>query len=199
MRTTVSKAAYRRGFGLTGLAMKEVGASRRQLSLYASGDGAARLEAVRQRVDPLQHALIPAHVTLCREDEIAPWSAAELQARCAGWRQGQIELRFGAAEASFGHGLLLNCIGGQAAFHDLRAQLLGAANVAPIAAHVTLAHPRNPKAVGNAPEAAAGLPRPLTLRFDRVHLIEQHGAGPWRTLGVFPFARVEAAVQPRPT
>lgn len=42
---------------------------REQLSLYVPPPIAAILEGVRRVVDPVQAALIRAHVTLCRESE----------------------------------------------------------------------------------------------------------------------------------
>ena len=44
---------------------------RRQLTLFLAGEMAAAVEAVRRVVDPEQYRLIPAHVTLCREEENA--------------------------------------------------------------------------------------------------------------------------------
>lgn len=145
---------------------------RRQLSLFVSADDATAIEAVRRVVDPVQQALIPAHVTLARDDEVggADWRAIDA---------APLMLTFGAAEAFGGHGLWLPCIDGESAFRGLRDQLLGtgARTQAP---HVTLAHPRNPRAPGNAVATARQLPSPLTLTFAAVHLIEQAADAPWR-------------------
>jgi hypothetical protein len=51
---------------------------RRQLSLYVPEPIATRLEAVRRVLDPVQHALIPAHVTLCRDDELEALSPHQI-------------------------------------------------------------------------------------------------------------------------
>ena len=45
--------------------------SRIQLTLFVPPPNAELIESVRRLVDPIQHQLIPAHVTLCREDEFA--------------------------------------------------------------------------------------------------------------------------------
>ena len=45
--------------------------TRRQLTLFVPHAEAAPIEALRATLDPVQHALIAAHVTLCREDELA--------------------------------------------------------------------------------------------------------------------------------
>jgi hypothetical protein len=64
----------------------------------------------------------------------------------------------------------------------LRARILGPSAL-PLAPHVTLAHPRNPKAPGNSlADVIAQLPAPLELRFDSLNLIEQSHGGPWRVL-----------------
>ena len=53
----------------------------------------------------------------------------------------------------------------------------------PLAPHITLAHPRNPRAPGNSLAAArAALPERLDLRFDSLNLVEQHNGGRWRVL-----------------
>jgi hypothetical protein len=49
-------------------------------------------------------------------------------------------------------------------------------------AHLTLAHPRNPRAVGNTEAALAACPPALQIQFTTVALIEQHGAAPWTVL-----------------
>jgi hypothetical protein len=54
---------------------------RRQLSLYVPRAEGALLEAVRRVLDPVQAGLIPAHVTLCREDELGHVAAMEIEAR----------------------------------------------------------------------------------------------------------------------
>lgn len=54
-----------------------------------------------------------------------------------------------------------------------------------IPAHVTLAHPRNPRAPGNSLEAAQALPPRWQARLAWIHLIEQEGAQPWRRLAMF--------------
>jgi hypothetical protein len=43
---------------------------RKQLSMYDPSGAAQDIEAVRKVVDPIQNSLIPAHITLCREDEL---------------------------------------------------------------------------------------------------------------------------------
>jgi hypothetical protein len=49
-------------------------------------------------------------------------------------------------------------------------------------AHITLAHPRNPKAKGNTLANASPVAGGLEITFLRVSLIEQDRQEPWRTL-----------------
>jgi len=164
---------------------------RTQLSLFVSGAEAARLERIRRVVDPVQAALIPAHVTLCREDELHGVEVELLARRVAA--AAPIRLVFGQVERFSGHGILLRCLEGQPAFSALRRQILGISETRDSLAHLTLAHPRNPRAAGNSLEAV-DLALPLSLVFDRAVLIEQLAAGEkWTVLSEFPFANA-----PRP-
>ena len=153
---------------------------RRQLSMFAvAGPETAAVEAVRRLVDPRQHSLIPAHVTLCRDADMD-----QLPVLC-GMRFAPLRLTFGRPHAFSGHGVLLPCIDGDQAFQLLREQILGAGAVRQQHPHITLAHPRNPPCAHDALAIAASLPDPLCLVFDRIHLIEQTGENAWRVLETF--------------
>jgi len=162
---------------------------RRQLTVFVPQDDAPAIEAVRERLDPVQHRLIPAHVTLCREDELAQCSPDAWRDRLAasGAEQGAapIALTFGSATPFSGHGVLLPCIGGEPAFHALRVMLLGDTAIRRHEPHLTLAHPRNPRAPQNVPATYADLPSPLRLTFGTVCLIEQAGQEPWQVLETY--------------
>jgi len=159
--------------------------TRRQLSLYLPGDAGIELEAVRRILDPIQSRLIPAHVTLCREDEISRISESKVQDRLANPRLRPITLRFGRPEAFSGHGVLLSCIAGENEFRALREQLLGSREIRDPRPHITLAHPRNPKSPGNCLSNASRLPEVTSITFSTVRLIEQKGSEPWRLLQTF--------------
>lgn len=153
------------------------GPVRDQLSLFVSGPDDDRLDTLRRLLDPIQAALIPAHVTLCREDEID--GLPDPLDRAAG--AAPVALRFGPPERFHEHGILLPCIAGQAEFDALRRRLLGRNDVRHQAAHITLAHPRNPKAPGNRlplAELATG----LTLTLTDLRWIRQAATLPWQTL-----------------
>jgi 2'-5' RNA ligase len=159
---------------------------RTQLSLFVPPPIRDDIEAVRRITDPTQHRLIPAHVTLCREHELGGIGLAVLQARFGDASQGPIMLQFGAPERFGGHGILLPCIGGTAEFQALRAVALDTGQPGPQAPHLTLAHPRNPRAPRNDLQRAATLRHGLRITFAEVHLIEQVDDAPWVVRGTVP-------------
>lgn len=158
---------------------------RNQLSLYVPEPEARAIESARRVLDPIQRSLIPAHVTLCREDELAQLEPGVRESRLADSLAGPLTLHFGKAEPFHGHGILLPCTGGEADFHSLRERLLGSREIRRLAPHITLAHPRNPKAAGNALSTAFMLPERITVTFRSVNLIEQAGASAWRVVDTF--------------
>jgi hypothetical protein len=159
---------------------------RRQLTLFVPPVDAGLLERVRAQVDPVQFRLIAAHVTLCREDEIVGLDEGGLANRLEDTTRAPLTLVFGHPVAVDGHGLLLPCIDGASAFATLRAGVLRSGTARDAAAHITLAHPRNPRSIANAPATYAHLPARMTVTFAAVSLIEQHGTDPWRTLVTLP-------------
>lgn len=156
--------------------------TRVQLSMFIPPSESAALESVRRLLDPVQATLIPAHVTLCREAELAVVDLAALRSRFAAAAAMHLTLRFGPPESFEGHGILLPCVAGEAQFNELRRWVLGSRAVAPHAPHLTLAHPRNPKAPSNSLSNASRLTQPLTITFDTVQRIEQVDSAPWRVL-----------------
>lgn len=159
---------------------------RTQLTLFVPAPERAPLEALRQRLDPVQAALIPAHLTLCREDEIAAQDADDLIARIRTWPHGPLTLAFGAPQRFQGHGVLLPCVQGADVFQQLRRWLLADPTARQHHAHLTLAHPRNPRAAGNSDAALAGAPTSMHLLFMQVALIQQAGVQAWRVLWQWP-------------
>lgn len=157
--------------------MIDVGAVRRQLTLFVPDGAAPFLEPLRQDVDPVQFALIAAHVTLCREDEIADVALPALRRRLT--HAAPLTLVFGPPRRFAGHGMLLPCIDGAAAFQQLRVRALDATAIRAPEAHMTLAHPRNPRAPANVDARFITLPERLTITFRNVAIIEQRSAQPW--------------------
>ncbi|HMX38881.1 MAG TPA: 2'-5' RNA ligase family protein [Saprospiraceae bacterium] len=160
---------------------------RHQLSLFATGPEAALLEGLRQRFNPAQHALIAAHVTLCREDELEP--LPQLLHTLRGLRAPVLSLQFGPPlRFHEGRGVLLPAQEPCKAFHDLRRKILakeGATNPRHAAAHLTLMHPRNAACTAQIWREISGLSLPTSLTFSRISLIRQTDGGVWELLEEF--------------
>lgn len=156
--------------------------SRDQLTLFVEPPERGPLDELRARLDPVQHDLIAAHVTLCREDELAGLSDELIAQRLMNWRGGELRLTFGRAEVFQGHGILLPCVNGANQFHELRQQILDRRDVRHAEPHLTLAHPRNPRAAGNDLAVGDLSPAGLLLTFTRVTRIRQHGQQRWQRL-----------------
>ncbi len=153
--------------------------------MYLPEPEASELEAVRRLLDPVQSSLIPAHVTLCREDELALVNTDSFASRLADAQATRVTLHFGRPEVFHEHGILLPCIAGEEAFHSLRVHVLGSRAIRRQAPHITLAHPRNPKSAGNCLANANLLSTMISINFTSVALIEQTAATPWRVLRTY--------------
>ncbi len=161
---------------------------RRQLTLFVPRAEASIIEAVRRRVDPVQFGLIAAHVTLCRDDEVADLTVTELRRRLDRAALAPLTLVFGEPAGFADHGMLLPCNAGAAEFHQLRAAVLDSATVPKQTAHITLAHPRNPRADANTAAAYTSLAERMEICFADVSLIEQRDGGAWVVRGTVPLA-----------
>lgn len=161
-------------------------AARTQLTLFVPPcEAADELEVLRRWLDPVQFGLIAAHITLCREDEIEGFDPALIRQRLA--TATPLTLKFGAAETFSGHGILLPCIEGEEAFMALRQRILATREIRRQAPHITLAHPRNPRAPGNEPTSAAKLGAHRSISFTSVCRIQQAGpSDPWTVRDRFP-------------
>ena len=154
---------------------------RRQATLYLPPAYAAEIERLRAACNPAQHALIRAHVTLCREDEVHDWD--ELAKRLTAIGPVSVALAFGAPVRD-GDLVYLPATGSTASFDQLRASLLDrpAASIRRQAPHITLIHPRN----GTCSDAtfASILARcsPFDVTLRAVTLIAQVDDGPWQDL-----------------
>jgi 2'-5' RNA ligase len=162
---------------------------RRQASLYLpDGDDRRRIEILRRRFNPAQAALIPAHVTLCREGEVVDWDV--LAARAGELRPIQVTLRFGPPVRE-GNLVFLPAVGPVAQFDELRATLLAGGKTPPRreTPHITLVHPRNGACDDEAFSEIRANSTPFTMTFTAITLIEQRNGGVWRT-----WSRVDSVV-----
>ena len=158
---------------------------RRQLTLFVSEPERTPLDALRARADPVQHALIAAHVTLVRDEDVADWDV--VRARLARLEPLPLELELGPPVELEGGALALAARGPCAAFEALRAAFLagqpGAARAQ--TPHLTLLHPRNRAHWGLTPAEVRALPLPTRVTLAAPVLIEQEPGQAWR---VRPFA-----------
>ncbi|MFO0940531.1 MAG: 2'-5' RNA ligase family protein [Pirellulales bacterium] len=111
--------------------------TRKQASLYLTN--VPQVEAMRWKFNPQQAQLIPAHVTLCREDEVDDWQL--LHERIEAIKDFELTLSFGEPKRDENF-VYLPIVDGDDRFHDLRRVLL---DKEPRRAtpHVTIIHPRN--------------------------------------------------------
>lgn len=158
--------------------------------MYIPPEQASVIETARSAVDPIQHQLIPAHVTLCRDNELSNF--AEIEDRLLVNPYRSVDLTFGKPEVFHGHGIIMECISDLGTFKALREFLLGPNCKNVQLPHLTLAHPRNSRAEGNSLENTDLIPTPLHAVLDRIVLIEQEGDSQWRVLREYRMGSGEA-------
>ena len=153
---------------------------RHQLTLFAPEPQRSEIDMLRRALDPVQARLISAHVTLCREDEFDAEEVIELLDRAARWTGGPIQLEFGESRRFNGHGILIPCIHGSETFHRLRQWVLRDEHVRVHEPHLTLAHPRNPRSLGNDEKALSLCPSNFNVSFTTLAAIEQVQSEQWQ-------------------
>jgi 2'-5' RNA ligase len=154
--------------------------TRQQLTLFIN-EGRELFESVRARYNPMQQALIAAHMTLCREDELLLLPKVVDNIRSL--RLQPITVTLGPPERfAEGRGLFLPGVGENAGFHELRRQLLKGvlSNPRHQHPHITLIHPRNGLCTTAIFEALKKYTFPAQLRFHRISLIFQQGENAWQ-------------------
>lgn len=148
-------------------------ARRRQASMYITDS--LCIESMRSCFNPAQARLIPAHVTLCREDEVADWDV--LRARLESLRPFEITLGFDAPVRN-DHFVFLPVREGFESFHEFRRSLL-TPEPRIHHPHLTIIHPRNGTCSDEIfAEITRNIP-PFRYTFREVMLIEQEGEGVW--------------------
>lgn len=148
--------------------------TRRQASLYLND--APLIESVRMRFNPAQAKLIPAHVTLIREDEVADWDELHQQLKSVG--DIELTLQFGAPkrEANL---VYLPVVSGTYEFDELRSALLPGTTPRKHNPHLTVIHPRNGICTDAIFEEILDALSAFEATFTTVSLIEQTDGGPW--------------------
>ena len=105
------------------------------------------IDHVRQRMDPVQFAKIPAHVTLCYDDEIQDWNyvAGCFEALAPEGIRFNFTVEGARSFAAEGKGIYLG-IAEQSGFYTLaRSRLLATSSSArkQVRPHITLLHPKH--------------------------------------------------------
>lgn len=156
--------------------------TRRQASMYLPD--VAEIEELRLRYNPLQARLIPAHVTLCREDEVDDWLV--VQTRIKRLLPIQMTIGFGRA-VRHGDLVYLPAVSGIEQFDQLRIQLLapGFKKVRSQSPHVTIIHPRNGRCTDDIYGEIVERLQPFSWTFREISLIEQTNGGPWAPIAQF--------------
>lgn len=161
---------------------------RQQLTLFINEEREL-FESVRARYNPAQQALIAAHITLCREDELLLLPKVFDNIRSL--RLQPITVTLGPPERfSEGRGLLLPGVGENAGFQELRKQVLKGVVAAPRHhhPHITLIHPRNGLCTTPVFDELKRYTFPAQLRFQQISLIYQQGENAWQLQEQFDLA-----------
>jgi hypothetical protein len=160
---------------------------RKQLTLFIS-DQNKMIEKVRATFNPVQHQLIAAHVTLCREDEIQPLATVLRNLQTIILNE-PIRIDFEPIERfEHGKGLLMPAKTDNKAFHELRKMVLKDVIELPRIhlPHVTLIHPRNATCTDELFDQIKQYQFPTELYFNQISLIEQKNDGKWLVIEQFP-------------
>lgn len=160
---------------------------RRQITLFVPDPERPWLDAIREQLNPAQAALIAAHVTLCRDDEVTEWSA--LQVRANQMSEFAVSLRFGepVRERNL---VYLPVVGSTEGFDELRRHVLDDDACRIQEPHITLIHPRNGTCTDAVFSAIQSLfPREIAVTFRKLTFIEKTGERPWRSLRTVPGIR----------
>lgn len=159
---------------------------RKQLTLFLS-DQKELIEKIRLEFNPIQYGLIGAHVTLCRENEIADLNAVIKNLKSIHLQQ-PLKIDFNLMERfDQGKGLFIPAKQDNKAFHLLRALVLKdlPGMYKATMPHITLMHPRNSTCTTQIFNKIKNIELPKTLYFDKISLIEQVNGEKWTTIDEF--------------
>ncbi len=166
---------------------------RRQLTLFVNepnGD----IEKIRAEFNPKQYHLIPAHVTLCREDEIEPIEKVIERIKSI-VLENPIRIEFGNMERfANGRGVYISSFGDNKEFMELRKLVLGQTELKKEQIpHITLMHPRNSTCTNEIFEKIQNYNIPTELEFRKISLIEQKNSEKWKVLLEFEIVKNNVA------
>ena len=159
--------------------------TRKQLTLFIE-DPSGTIEAIRATRNPVQHRLIAAHVTLCREDELDAFDTIIKNIQSV-QLSNPIRLQLGTVQRfDDGKGLWIPIIDPQNAFKELRKNVLGRSVPSKEQLpHITLIHPRNATCTDAIFEAIKKQKLPTDVVVTSISLIAQTNGGKWQVMQDF--------------
>lgn len=159
--------------------------TRRQLTLFVENQ---TIEEIRSKFNPEQHAIISAHVTLCREDELEDLENVIANIRALKIDK-PIKILFNeVSRFETGNGVLIPAASGNNDFYKLRSDILTSPrNHSP---HITLMHPRNSNCTDVIFEEIKSYNLPTVFYFHKISLIEQKDGRKWKVLNEFIISKI---------
>lgn len=153
---------------------------RKQLTLFIENE---IIERVRVKFNPIQHDIISAHVTLCREDELKDLETVIANIKSLKLNK-QLQITFKDVERfENGKGVFIPANNMNNDFHNLRNAILTSPRKH--LPHVTLMHPRNSTCSDAIFEEIKSYNLPTILFFTKISLIEQKDGAKWKILEEF--------------
>ncbi len=149
------------------------------------------IEKIRAEFNPIQFNLIPAHVTLCRENEIEHIEKVIENIKALSI-DNPLRIEFDKVERfDNGKGLFIPAKKGNDEFIELRKSILKGLIEFPVdhQPHITLMHPRNSTCTDEIFNKILNYNLPTELSFDTISLIEQSNGGPWKIKNQFPITK----------
>ena len=149
------------------------------------------IEKIRAEFNPIQFNLIPAHVTLCRENEIKSIEKVIENIKSLSI-DNPLRIEFDKVERfDNSKGLLIPAKKGNDEFIELRKSILKGLIEFPEDhhPHITLMHPRNSTCTDEIFNQILKYNLPTELSFNKISLIEEGNDGKWKIKNHFPFTK----------
>ncbi len=163
--------------------------TRLQLTLFVSPVNDI-IETIRATFNPIQHSLIAAHITLCREDEIEPIEHVIENINTICYDAPLCIALHPILRFNNGNGVLIPAEHNDE-FQFLRRSVLKGIQNNPRHhdPHITLMHPRNSTCTDAIFTQLMTYTLPDRLYFDTISLIEQRNGGKWNVVDQFKFVK----------
>lgn len=153
-----------------------------QISLYFDEEESQELENIRKTYNLVQYHLIPAHITLCREEELKEIESLKNDLNNFKFEPFTIHLEKPKRVAE-GKGVLLP-VQENSNFLELRKLFIKDLNIGKdfFEPHITLMHARNSECTDPIFKEIIKKDLPKKLNVISIHLIEQINGGKWKIL-----------------